>query len=224
MIEFGTDGHPPSRASDPLLRDALRGVATLAGLAKDALRPVAPFLPGPLRMRFADGLQAIEAVTRERGAPWPEPAALRAARAFVAGTGTRVSDADACARCLAAAWDHLMPVHERRRPPLFSEALAAAALRGLPARSRADATPRPSAIVAAVLHSGASHALPDRARGVLFPALVWLLADPAASPSDEAQLLDLARALTAAALTRQEAATLTGAALDSRLLALATHL
>lgn len=218
-----------------VLRDALRGVSHMAGLAQDALRPISPHLPLPLRDAVEGGLRTFETLTREENAAPLDAATLERAQAFVAGRSDRAADAEACARCLGFAWEHLGRDHDGPHHMLFSEAVTAGLLCKLAECHGSNETQRVAAILEAIIGSGAILVLPGSSVGteteielvcqdIVSSALVWLLAERAASTTQELDLLDMAQALTRATPDATASGKLSRAARAARLRNVATHL
>lgn len=218
-----------------VLRDALRGVTHMAGLAHDALRPISPHLPLPLRDAVEGGLRTLETLTHEENAATLDAATLERAQAFVIGRSDRTADAEACARCLGFAWEHLGRDHEDLHHMLFSEAVTARLLCKLAECHDSTETQRAAAILELVIGSGAILMLPGSPVGtekgielacedIVSSALVWLLAERAASTTQELVLLDMAQAVTRATADATASGKLSRAARTAQLRNLATHL
>ncbi|GIX13456.1 MAG: hypothetical protein KatS3mg118_1415 [Paracoccaceae bacterium] len=219
---------PVAQALSMPLRDALRGLAGVADLTEELLEPLRRAVPAPV----LDALRALEG----RGARLLEAgiseADIGAAAAFLAGPSARRSDAFACARVLAFAWDHL----RRREEPslLLSEVLTAARL-GTIADRTAGPPMRAAQLVLALrdahvagripglpvtLDEGEKAAIELRLCGLA----VWLLAERGTSLAEEVRLLDLADALVAAESARLRAAMGDPAALAQALHEISDHL
>lgn len=200
---------PPSRSPGlgaSVLRDALRGVTHMAGLAQDALHPISPHLPYPLRDAIEGGLRTLKTLTREENAAPLDAATLERARAFVDGRSDRAADAEACARCLGFVWEHLRSEPNGLQHTLFSEAVTTRLLCKLAECHDSNDNQRAADILDAIIGSGAILLLPGSpvvtetetelaSEDAVSSALVWLLAAKGTSTAQELALLDMAQAL-----------------------------
>lgn len=179
------------------LRDALRGAATLAGGAEEALESAAAILPEPLREGFRAGLRAARSAGRGLMTAPIDAADVAAAADMLAG---RARAPDALATVAAHAWAHLRPAEQGH---LMSETLLAARLAALSIPGRTGAE-RAAHLVTALRRSPALARVPGAAAGgegaedALDAIAVWLLAARGADMAEEEALLDLAAALVPA--------------------------
>lgn len=232
------DVQRPSLSSGPhapSLRDVLRGVSCVAGLAQDAVRPMSSVLPAPLRRTFEDGVRAIQTLATDDIAGSPDLGTINAASAFLAGHGTCAADAEACAHCLGFAWDRLLRGIDGRHGVLFSDAAAVHQLRILATRGGEAEANRAADIEAAMTRSGVIFARPGisaarqdemrRISGTLIgSALIWLLAKRGASMREELALLEMAHALNRSATAGTTPDTQSASSRDAQLRSLANHL
>lgn len=219
---------------DMPLRDALRGVATLADATEDMLEPAARLLPEPLRSRFRGALEALEqAGKRLIHAPIDTRRIAHAAE-FLAGRTAPDAGAGATASVIVYAWEHLTETRVAHRH-LISETIVADHL----ARQRAASERRGTGFAAEVLldlrASSAIGVLPGLARGIsgqeeaevdlaLLAIAVWLVSSRAGTLEEEEKLLDLAIALVRALQPEATAALADSDALARFLDATAAHL
>ena len=190
---------PIPRSLKAPLRDALRALSGVADLSEEALEPVARMVPEPFRHAVRDTLHAMKQATVGDVVSRLDRDRLAAASGFVNGAA---EGADACARMMGFAWDYLSARAAVRPHWMFSEAVAATALRKLPS----DAVTRPALACRAVLTSAAIGELPaapvvqaapggHTPESLLTAAIVWLLTARADSAEEELRLLDMAAAL-----------------------------
>ncbi len=189
------------------LRDAIRGVATIADATEEMLEPAATLLPEPVRNRFRDALSAVENAGRRLMAAPIDPDHVRQASDFVLGTDSAPAAREACASVVCFAWEHLQSDASEHRY-LISETLLAGQLAHLP-----EVAPKPGAKAAALLtairssnvigrmpgvSSGLSGEDRDTADLTLAAVFVWLLTARDGELAEEEKLLDLASALVSA--------------------------
>lgn len=219
----------------PSLRDAMRGVFCVAGLAQEALHPIVSVLPEPLRRSFEDGVRAMQSLATDDIAASPDLATITVAGAFLAGQGGRAADAEACARCLGFAWDRLLRDTDHRHGVFFSDAAAVRRLRRLAPRVDGTGAHRVADIEAAMGNSGVIFGLPGtpaarqdemrRISGtVIGSALIWLLAKRGASIGEELALLEMAHALNRSATAGTAEVSKSASERDAQLRSLAQHL
>lgn len=188
------------------LRDALRGVATIADATEDALEPATRLLPGGLRSRFRSALKSIGDAGKGLLSAPIDPAHLRAASEFVRGTRHDHQLAADCAMVIGHAWDHLPVVGPGHRH-LISETILASTLRHL----GPGAVESPARRAAHIVQSLRQHAVAGPMPGIgsrrgaggetdiaLVAIIVWLLSDRAGGLAEEERLLDLSLALVLA--------------------------
>lgn len=184
------------------LRDALRGVASLADATEDALEPAVALLPDSVQGGFRAGLGAARSVGRRLMTAPIDTGAVRAAADMLAA---RARAPETLATVVAYAWEHLRGGGQGH---LISETLLAARLSTLPPAG-ADPAGRAAHLVADIrtsaiigrrpsLHSEAHRAEQARIDHALAAIAVWLLAARGRTMAEEETLLGLAFALTAA--------------------------
>ena len=197
------------------LRDALRGVATLADATEEMLEPTAQLLPSGLRARFREALGSIEQVGK-RLIYFPiEMDTIATASRFLLASESGTSAADKCATVFAHAWEHLNEARVTHRY-MISETILAERMR----RTRSASSGTGFVFAATVLidarRSSAIGLLPRLARSftaeeqaeidlTLLTIGVWLLSNRAETMANEEKLLELAMALVHA--LQAEAAT-----------------
>lgn len=190
------------------LRDALRGVASLADATEDMLEPAAQLLPEPLRSRFQSALGALERAGKRLVHSPVDTDQIAAASRFLAATETDRPAADACARVLVYAWEHLNEASVDHRH-LISETIVADRLYRSRGTSDTAGESFAAAAIADLRTSSAIGLMPGLARGItaeeetevdlaLLAIAVWLLSDRAETLEEEEKLLDLAMALVRA--------------------------
>lgn len=218
--------HPPPilAALRMPLRDALRGAATLAGGAEEALEPAAALLPEPLRAPFRAGLRAVRSAGRGLMTAPIGMAEVAEAAAMLEG---RAAAPETLATVATYAWAHLRPAGQGH---LMSETLLAARLAALSIPGRTPAE-RAAHLVADLAHSPAIARLPgprreggDGVEDALAAVVVWLLAARGGDMAEEEALLDLAAALVEATRPGAPRAGDDPAALARHLQTLADHL
>lgn len=210
------------------LRDALRGVASVADAAHGRLEPAAALLPEPVRQGFREGLDAARSAGRRlMAAPIDEEDVERAA-AMLAG---RARAPDAFANVVAYAWQHL---RGEAPGPLVSETLIAGRfsvrrLRGATPEARAAQFATEFRVSSVIVRrpglTAAEQAADQAALDHGFTAIaVWLLAARGATMAEEETLLTLSSALVHAARTDMPADYEDEAAFARHLRILADHL
>ena len=205
------------------LRDALRGAATFAGGAEEALESAAAILPEPLRDGFRAGLRAARSAGRGLMTAPIDEGDVAAAADMLAG---RARAPDALASVTAYAWAHLRPADQGH---LLSETLLAARLAALSIPGRTGAE-RAAHLVADLRRSPALARVPgaqadaEGADDVLDAIAVWLLAARGTDMAEEEALLDLAAALVPATRRGAPGAQDESAARAAHLQTLADHL
>ncbi|MCR9122436.1 MAG: hypothetical protein NXH91_09180 [Phyllobacteriaceae bacterium] len=216
------------------LRDALRGVATLAEVTEELLEPAAALLPGTVRDGFRSAVHAIEGAGKRL---MTAPITLDSVRTAsgVLSYGTRDRDALATmAVVIAYAWEHLRDAgHEHHM--MISETMLAGHLASGSALAGSTAPERAASLVTDI----AGSAVIGRPPGVpamgsdadrvaidtgLVSIMVWLLAMRAETMEEEEKLLDLASALVSAMAEDTAAAMVDHDRLAGHMEALAAHL
>ncbi|SMX37906.1 hypothetical protein MAA8898_01302 [Maliponia aquimaris] len=197
------------------LRDALRGVATLADATEEMLEPAAKLLPEPLRSRFRTALDSLEAAGKRLiHAPLDIRQIDMAAR-FMAGSDTGRPALEACATVIAYAWEHLGEARETHGR-LISETLVAERLARTRAVSLAGGADFAAEVLIALRQSSAIGRMPGLTRGLstgdaddvdlaVMAVAIWLLSSRSETLAEEEKLLDLSLALVRA--LRDDAAT-----------------
>ena len=190
------------------LRDALRGVTSLADATEDMLEPATRLMPEPLRARFRHALESLEAAgKRLLDAPIDTNQINTAAR-FLTASGTDKNASAACASVFVFAWEHLHTAGVDHRH-LISETIIAKRLSRTCETSSATGVDFAAAILADLRTSSAIGRMPGLARGIkageestvdllLGAIAVWLLSGRAATLAEEEKLLDLSLALVRA--------------------------
>lgn len=190
------------------LRDALRGMATLADSTEDMLEPAARLLPEPLRSRVTDALASLEqAGKRLLHAPLDTDRIAAAAR-FLTGDETGAEAAGRCASVMVYAWEHLDEAGFAHRH-LISETIVAERLACTAAAARGAGAEVAAALLADLRISSAIGRMPGLARGItateeaevdlaLLAIAVWLLSARAETLAQEEKLLHLAMGLVRA--------------------------
>ena len=199
----------PSRPLPPEvtapLRDVLRGVRAATDMSEDILRPLGGLVPSALRDTLRKAVAAAERagneITRYEA---PNPDEIAAASAMLeSGAG----DAAALTRVLSYGLERALG-SENARHVMISETVAALALRSALAGGGGRAA-RAARIVQALSRShvagrvpgtglaldGAERARIDRA---LVGVMLWLMAERAEYPGDEARILQLSVGLAGA--------------------------
>lgn len=216
------------------LRDALRGVATLAEVTEELLEPAAALLPGTVRDGFRSAVHAIEgAGKRLMTAPITLDSVRASSRVLSQGAGDRDALAT-MAVVIAYAWEHLRDAgHEHHL--MISETMLAGHLASGSALAGSTAPERAASLVADIAGSaviGRPPGMPavgsdaDRAAidTGLVSIMVWLLAMRAETMEEEEKLLDLASALVTAMGEETRAALVDRALLAGHMESLAAHL
>ena len=190
------------------LRDALRGVATLADATKDVLEPVAKLLPDGMQARFQHALASLEKAGKRMTHSPVDTAQIRSASRFLIATETDAFAIQACATVLVHAWEHLSQSSVRHRP-LISETIVSDRLNRTRAASALSGADFAVAVVTNIRMSSAIGLLPGLARAInadeeievnvaLLAIAVWLMSTRAGSMEEEEMILDLALALVRA--------------------------
>lgn len=213
------------------LRDAFRGLATVAELTEEAMEPLVHTLPDPVRAVLRNVIRKIEGAGSELIGPHVTYDDIQRAAAFIGGRSYGGGDIGLCATVLGFAWDKVRKTENFH--PFLSETLASVRL------SRLHKTGTPSEQATLVLRALKENHIAGRLPGVaiepseterkevdlrLFSIVVWLLAERAETLEEELQLLDMALALTRAYETRVLEAMEESADLDGLLQSLSGHL
>lgn len=190
------------------LRDALRGVVTLADATEAMLEPAAQLFPEPLRSRFRDALGSLEQVGK-RLIDFPITTdQLEAASRFLVGATKQDAAARTCATVFVYAWEHLDAASVTHRH-LISETIVADRMVRLRDTTSVLGLDFAAMMLADLRGSTAFGLLPGLTRRVsaedeaeidlaLVAITIWLLTDRAGTLHDEEKLLDLAVTLTRA--------------------------
>ncbi len=184
------------------LRDALRGVSSLADATEETIEPAVALLPEPIRDGFRAGLRAVHSVGRRLKAAPIDPGAVRAAADTLAD---RAAAPETLATVVVYAWEHLPG---GRHGDFMSETLLAGRLSTRPLTGRAPAE-RAARLIADIRTSAIIARRPglaDADRGVeqaridqaLIAIALWLLAARAPGMAEEETILGLSSALVAA--------------------------
>ncbi|MEM1064157.1 MAG: hypothetical protein AAGJ74_01535 [Pseudomonadota bacterium] len=200
---------PPATAFQMPLRDAMRGVATLADLTEDMLEPVANLLPEPLRRPFEGALKALDDAGHRFISGAIGMAEISVASDVLMGKEGDGARAETCAMVLAFAWERVRQACDLPHHQMVSETILAAQLSGAPAIAGETAAERAANLLSAIRTSGAigrapgvtRHHSPEEQREIdtaLVAAMVWLLAIRGETLEEEERLLDLALALSRA--------------------------
>ncbi|MCI5110070.1 MAG: hypothetical protein MRY75_05905 [Marivita sp.] len=198
------------------IRDALRGVASLADATEDMLEPAAKLLPEPLRSRFQHAMQALEQAGKRLIHAPIDMDQIRAAAEFATGSTADPSGVPAAARVIVYAWEHLNETSVEHRH-LISETIVADRLSRLGRDSALTGCQNTAAIVLDLRQSSAIGLMPGLARGItdaeetevdlaLVAIAVWLASKRAENLVEEEKLLDLSMALVRALQTEAASA------------------
>ena len=183
------------------IRDALRGVASLADATEDALEPASKLLPEPLREPFHSALKSVEqAGKRLISAPIDMPQIATAAR-FMAGTDRGPAARRACTSVFVYAWEHL--ASEQGEAVLISETILADRLGHIAKAGDMSGADFAAQVVMDLRASSVIGRMPGLPRGASHPetdlhllsVATWLLAARGDSIEDEEHLLDMTVAL-----------------------------
>ena len=187
------------------IRDGLRGIASIADAAEEALEPAAELLPEPVRSRFHGALVAIENVGKRLASSPVSHEDVMQASSFLAGETSEPTDRTVTATVICHAWEHL---HDEggTKGLLISETIVADSI-GTP-HDDANAEGRAAGILLGLLDGNAVGPMPgirpankeQRAEAgmSLMAIFVWLLSSRAENLEEEQELLDLAMALVVA--------------------------
>lgn len=190
------------------LRDALRGVASLADATEDMLEPATRLLPEPLRSRFRHALESLEAAGKRLIHAPIDTNQINTASRFLTASGTDKNAIASCASVFVFAWEHLNTAGVDHRH-LISETIIADRLGRTREASSATGVDFAAAILADLRTSSAIGRMPGLARGIkageesrvdlaLGAIAVWLLSGRAETLAEEEKLLDLSMALVRA--------------------------
>ena len=190
------------------LRDALRGVATLADATEEVFEPASKLLPEPLRAGFRDAMSAVGNAGRRLITAPIEPAQVRMAAEFASGRQTENDALEACATVMCYAWEHLQEGALTHRL-LMSEVLLAGQLGHVGEAAGAAPGDTAARLVERIRSSQVIGRMPGVAGGVagserddvdlaLAAIAIWLLSARDVDMVGEARLLDLSHALVLA--------------------------
>ena len=196
------------------LRDALRGVATLADATKDILEPASKLLPEEIKLRFQHALASLEKAGQRIAHSPIDNGQIRSASRFLVGAETDAGAIRACATVLVHAWEHLSQSSVRHRH-LISETIMSDRLNRTRAASALSGADFAVAVVTSIRMSSAIGLLPGLARArnadeeievdlALLAIAVWLMSTRAGSMEEEEMILDLSLALVRALLNEMK--------------------
>lgn len=216
------------------LRDALRGVATLADATEDMLEPAAQLFPEPLRSRFRHALESLEQVGKRLIHSPIDAAQIDTAARYLLAEETDPSAAQTCATVFVYAWDHLDEASVTHRH-MISETLVADQISRTRKASHMAGTDFAAAVLADIRRSSAIGLMPGLTRHrsateeaevdlALLTIAVWLLASRTGTIADEEKLLDLSMALVRALQSEAETAFADGSSLARFLADTSAHL
>lgn len=187
------------------LRDALRGVATLADATEDMLVPATQLFPEPLRSRFQHALGSLEQVGKRLIDFQITEGQLVLASRFLLAEETDGMAARTCATVFVYAWEHLDEASVTHRHMISETILADLMIRTREASSLAGVA-FAAALLMDIRSSSAFGLLPGLTRRIsekdekeidlaLLAIAIWLLTGRARTLPEEEKLLDLASAL-----------------------------
>lgn len=187
------------------LRDALRGVATLADATEDALEPAAQLLPEPLRSKFQHALASLELAGKRLVHAPIETHQIDAASRFLTAAETDKRAIETCAIVFVYAWEHLNET-SIDHPHMISETIVADCLSHSSKISDLTGADFAAAVLGDIRKSSAIGLMPGLAQGItgadkievdhaLLSIAVWLLSRRADSLTEEEKLLDLSMTL-----------------------------
>ena len=190
------------------LRDALRGVATLADAAEDKLEPASALLPERLRLRFHTALKSVERAGKRLIVAPIDMGQIEAASRFVNGKDTSREARQACTLVILFAWDHLSEASVDHHY-LISETIIADRLSRAAETSEATGADFAAVLVGDIRRSSAIGRMPGFARRIhsgeetevdlaLLAIATWLLSSRAETLDEEEKLLELSLALVRA--------------------------
>ncbi len=190
------------------LRDALRGVATLADAAEEALEPASTLLPERLRSRFHSALKSIERAGKRLISAPIDAALMQAAAGFMTGADKEREARQACATVFVYAWEHLAEASVKHHT-MISETIVSDRFYRVAGQSGARGADFAAALMSDIRGSSAIGRIPGLARGIrpdeageidlaLLAIATWMLSSRPDSLGEEEKLLDLALALVRA--------------------------
>ena len=197
------------------IRDALRGVVTLADATEDMLEPASKLLPEPLRSRFHSAMQAFEQVGKRLLHAPIDMERISDAAQFAQGTTLDKSGVNTAASVIVFAWEHLNQSRVDHRH-LISETIVADRLSRLQPDGGTIGFAFAASLFLDLRQSSAIGVMPGLTRGItedeetevdlaLMAIAVWLSSKRADTLEEEEKLLDLSMALVRA--LQSEAAT-----------------
>jgi hypothetical protein len=190
------------------LRDALRGVATLADAAEDALEPASALLPERLRSRFHSALKSIERAGKRLISAPIDAGLMTASAGFMAGADRERGARQACATVFVFAWEHLAEASVKHHY-MISETIVADRFFRVANNSGARGADFAAALMTEIRGSSAIGRIPGLARGIhpdeageidlaLLSIATWMLSSRPETLGEEEKLLDLSLALVRA--------------------------
>lgn len=196
---------PFARVLQMPLRDAFRGLSTLAGLTEEAFEPLGSVLPERVRSNLAETFRRIEGMGADAIRANVSLEDIRQAVAALTGKARRLGNLKRCAIVFAFAWDRAFE-HEDIHP-LLSETLASARLSQTKGASGSSPGKNAATILRLLRDTHVAGGVPGLPLGLsesertvidlhLFAITIWLLSVRAATMDEEMQLLDMALALT----------------------------
>lgn len=190
------------------LRDALRGVATLADAAEEALEPASALLPPRFRSRFHSALKSVERAGKRLITSPITMDNIETASQFLTGVDKSREARHACTMVLVFAWDHLSEAGVNHHF-MVSESIIADRLSRLATTSNAQGSDFAAALIGDIRNSSAIGRMPGIARRIhateatevdvaLLAIGTWLMSKRTDAMEEEEKLLELSLALVRA--------------------------
>jgi len=190
------------------LRDALRGVATLADAAEEALEPASALLPSRFRSRFHSALKSVERAGKRLVVAPISMGDVQTASQFVTGLDTTSEASQTCTVVMVFAWDHLSEASVDHHY-MISETIIADHLSRLAKAPHATGADFAAELIEDIRQSSAIGRLPGIARRIdpseateldltLLAIATWLMSARADTMEEEEKLLELSLALVRA--------------------------